>query len=157
MVIPSNAKGVIISFLPNIAFGFIMEFIENYLDKTNFEAESMYFKQLYNNKLITLGIFIILLKFAKFVSNYIVISIAFLFNIMIAISDNSNIDAFMDVRKEHEGERFYKNLSIRYYVNCIFIGLWGMAFVLKLFYWYRKYFTGYEVRPEEENDKPHAE
>ena len=137
----SNIKLVLLSFLPNILIGFIIELLENqYGDQSHFKSENFYFKQLYNNKLITLGIFILLLKYIKMISSYIIVFICFLFNIMLSVSDNSNIYTFLISKKEYEKELFYRNLNNRVYINYFFIIVWTILFIIKLLSWYRKIF-----------------
>jgi hypothetical protein len=135
-----NEKELCYVFLPNIAIGLGLETYEKFIDVTAFGKESLYFNNLYLCKFASLFIFVLAYRqFKNYLPRYAIILIAYLFNILVILSDNSNINEFKETKKEHEGTTYYKILNFRIYINYIFLFVWMVVILAKVKKWIKKY------------------
>jgi hypothetical protein len=139
MKFSNNEKELFFVFIPNIIYGFLFEAAEKYMDTTNFTKENLYFKNLYLSKLVCLLAFILAYKFLKdYFPKYSIVITAYLFNILLIMSDNSNISEFMEAKKQHDGLSYYSTLNVRIYVNYVFLAIWMLIIIAKIKKWLKK-------------------
>ena len=139
MKISNNEKELFLVFIPNIVFGFLFELYEKNLDSSNFIKENQYFKNLYVSKLICLAVFILAQKFLRTqLPKYSVVITAYLFNILLIISDITNIGEYIETKKDFENSDYYKTFNMRVYVNYIFLAIWMIIILAKVKKWIKK-------------------
>jgi hypothetical protein len=139
MNLSTNEKELFYVFIPNIIYGFLFEIFERNIDQTNFTKESYYFKNLYVCKLISLIGFILVSKvFKDYFPKYSIVITAYLFNILLILSDNSNITEYEEAKKEHINTTYYKSLQIRTYFNYVFFVIWLLIIIAKIKKWMNK-------------------
>jgi hypothetical protein len=140
MNLSNNEKELFYVFIPNIIYGFIWELVDNQInDKNEFNVESAYFRRLYLSKLLSLFMFILAIRFFKdYVPKYSIVLIAYLFNILLIISDNTNISEYIELRKDLPDTTFYKTFNLRIYLNYVFLAIWMLIILAKTKSWIKK-------------------
>lgn len=137
-----NEKGLIIVFFPIVIFNLIFITVDHYSFHEDFNECYEYFKSLYSNRVIILGIIILLWKQLKqMISGYLILFITYVFNILIVFSDIVNIYQFLEKYQTLSELTYYKFFYLKLYINYFFFISWMFMFITNLirFFKYYKY------------------
>lgn len=135
-----NSWGLLALFLPIITTGIIFLGLEYTVEKSGFEEAEDYFRQLQINRVIILSFVVLTWNFLKkIISGYVILFILLVFNIMLVVSDISNISRFEEIYKEKSDQFFYKLFYIRNFVNYVYLCYLVIALIANVRKWYQIY------------------